>query len=90
MSHDEVRKLLGGYATNTLTEAERKALFDAALEDQELFDALHQEQALKDLLTDPVSRDQIRQALEKPAVPAAWWSRWWTWTGRRAPSRQRF
>jgi hypothetical protein len=81
VSHDEVRKLLGGYATNTLTETERKALFDAALEDQELFDALHQEQALKDLLTDPVSCDQIRRALEKPAVPVAWWSRWWTWTG---------
>jgi hypothetical protein len=78
MTNDEIRKLLGGYATNTLTETERKALFDAALEDQDLFDALHQEQALKDLLADPASRAQIRQALEKPR--AAWWSRWWTWT----------
>ena len=78
MTNDEIRKLLGGYATNTLTETERQALFEAALEDQELFDALHQEQALKDLLADPVSRAQIRQALEKPR--AAWWSRWWTWT----------
>ncbi len=75
---DEIRKLLGGYATNTLTETERQALFEAALEDQELFDALHQEQALKELLADPLSRAQIRQALEKPR--AAWWSRWWTWT----------
>ncbi len=84
MTNSEIRKLLGGYATNTLTEAERKALFEAALEDQELFDALHGEQALKDLLADPISRDQIRQALEKagPAKPEpAWWSRWWAWTG---------
>lgn len=82
MSHEEIRKLLGGYATNTLTEAERKALFDAALEDQDLFNALHQEQALKDLLDDPVSRDQIRRAMDRPASAHAvkWW-RWWAWTG---------
>jgi cytoskeletal protein RodZ len=76
---DEIRKLLGGYATNTLTETERQTLFEAALDDQELFDALQKEQALRDLLDDPVSRVQIRQALDKPA-PAPWWSRWWTWT----------
>ncbi len=76
---DEIRKLLGGYATNTLTETERQTLFEAALDDQELFDALQKEQALRELLDDPVSRVQIRQALDKPA-PVAWWSRWWTWT----------
>lgn len=76
---DEIRKLLGGYATNTLTETERKTLFEAALDDQELFDALQKEQALRDLLDDPVSRTQIRQALDKQA-PLPWWSRWWTWT----------
>src|SRR5262249_19101936 len=66
MTNDEIRKLLGGYATNTLTEAERKSLFEAALENQEVFDALQEEQALKELLADPVSRVQVRQALEKP------------------------
>lgn len=84
MSNEEVRKLLAGYATNNLTEAERKSLFEAALNDQELFDALHEEQALKDLLDDPVSREQIRHALEeKTPAPAraAWWTRWWAWTG---------
>ncbi len=40
MTQDEIRRLLGGYATNTLTDGERTALFEAALEDQELFDAL--------------------------------------------------
>jgi hypothetical protein len=77
MTKDEIRQLLAGYATNTLTETERQALFEAALDDQELFDALHQEQALKDLLADPGSRAQIRQALEKPRSVRP---RWWTWT----------
>jgi len=77
MTKDEIRQLLAGYATNTLTETERQALFEAALDDQELFDTLHQEQALKELLADPASRAQIRQALEKPrSVRPAWW----TWT----------
>ncbi len=33
-------KLLGGYATGTLTGEEREALMQAALHDQALFDAL--------------------------------------------------
>jgi hypothetical protein len=79
MTNDEIRTLLAGYATNTLSETEREALFEAALEDQELFDALNKEQPLKELLADPISRAQVRQALEKPPR-AAWWSRGWTWT----------
>jgi hypothetical protein len=82
MTNEEIRKLLGGYATNTLTDAERKVLFEAALDNQELFNAMQEEQALKDLLSDPVSREQVRQALVTPA-PAkqagAWWSQWWAW-----------
>src|SRR5271170_7955759 len=77
MTHDEIQKLLGGYATNSLTETERQALFEAALEDQELFNALHQEQALKELLADPLSRAEIRQALEKPRAARP---HWWIWT----------
>ena len=79
MINDDIRKLLGGYATNTLTESERKLLFEAALEDQELFDALQQEQALKDLLAHPVARAEVRQALEQSIPARAWWSRWWAW-----------
>ncbi|HYL77573.1 MAG TPA: hypothetical protein VEU96_25390 [Bryobacteraceae bacterium] len=82
MTNEDIRKLLGGYATNTLTEAERKTLFDAALEDQELFNALQDEEALKDLLADPVSRAQLQRALEAPVkTRAAWWSGRWAWTG---------
>ncbi len=83
MTHEQARKLLGGYATNSLTEAERKALFEAALEDQELFDALQQEEALKELLTDPESRRQIQQALAETLVlrPAPTRGRIWVWGG---------
>jgi len=83
MTHEQARKLLGGYATNSLTEAERKALFEAALEDQELFDALQQEEALKELLADPASRHQIQQALaETPVLRLApTRGRIWVWGG---------
>ncbi len=63
MTQDEIRKLLGGYATNALSADERRILFEAALEDQELFNALQNEDALRELLDDPVSRDQVRRAL---------------------------
>ena len=56
MTADEARKLLGGYATGSLTEAERKVLFEAALQDQELFDELAGEQVLKEVLDEPGTR----------------------------------
>ena len=68
MRRAEVRKLLGGHATGTLTEAERKALYAAALEDQALFDALMDEEALRELLADPEARAQVLAALA-PAPP---------------------
>jgi Domain of unknown function (DUF4384) len=72
VTQEEIRKLLGGYAANTLTEGERTALFEAALEDQDLFNALHNEDELRELLADPVSREQIRQALELVAAGRRW------------------
>jgi hypothetical protein len=76
MTQEEIRKLLGGYATDTLTERERTALFEAALDDQDLFNALQNEDALRELLADPVSHEQIRQAL-KPAPRRPFWSQPW-------------
>jgi len=76
MSRDEIQKLLGGYATGTLTGEERQALFAAALEDQELFDALAREQSLRDLLSDPAARAHLLAALDAPA-PESWLRRWW-------------
>lgn len=64
----QAEKLLGGHATGTLTEAERKALYAAALEDQALFDALMDEEALRELLADPEARAQVLAALA-PAPP---------------------
>jgi len=85
MTNEEIRKLLGGYATNSLTEAEQKTLYQAALEDQELFNAMQDEEALRDLLADPVSRAQVQRALEQPPrQKPAWWVRRWTWAGASA------
>jgi hypothetical protein len=79
MPRDDLEKLLGGYATNTLTGAERKALFEAALTDQALFSALADEQALKDLLDDPRSRRHLLAALEAMEKKKAWFQQPWSW-----------
>ena len=80
MTQDEIRKLLGGYATNALTLDERKLLFDAALEDQDLFNALQDEDTLRELLADPVTRQQVRGALANTGIkkerPRFWSRRW--------------
>ena len=74
MSPEDIKKLLGGYATGTLTTEEQQALFAAALEDQELFDALAREQSLRDLLRDPAARAELLSALEAPATrPVGFW-----------------
>ena len=72
MTPDDARKLVGGYATGSLTEAERKALFEAALEDQELFDELAGEQVLKEVLDEPGARQRLLMALEPPRKHRAW------------------
>ena len=56
--------LLGGYATNTLTDEEKRQLYEAALNDQTLFDALADEEALKVMLADPEVRRRILASLE--------------------------
>ncbi len=62
---EPVRKLLGGYATGTLTPEEQNALFAAAVQDQELFNLLADEQVLRDYLMDPVFRSELLQDLEQ-------------------------
>ncbi len=66
MTPDEVRNLLGGYATGTLTDAERASLFEAALHDEQLFAALADEQALKEMLESSTARAQLLAATEEP------------------------
>ncbi|HEX7552057.1 MAG TPA: hypothetical protein VF378_00765 [Geothrix sp.] len=69
MKRREAEKLLGGYATGTLTEAERSRLFAAALEQQAIFEALLDEEALRELLADPAAKAQLLTALAAPATP---------------------
>ncbi len=93
MSPQEIKKLLGGYATGTLTVEEQQALFAAALEDQELFDAMAREQSLRDLLRDPAARAELLSALDAPARRFGFWQ-WLRRPGspgwrRRASSRLR-
>src|SRR5450755_4388527 len=81
MSPEDIKKLLGGYATDTLTTEEQQALFAAALEDQELFEALAHEQSLRDLLHDPAARAELLSALDAPATGAGGF---WQWVRRPA------
>lgn len=74
---DDTRKLLGGYATGTLSDDEKKLLFDAALTDDELFAALADEQALKELLDDGTVRAQVLRATEEPKFSLAGALREW-------------
>ncbi len=83
MTREELRGLIGGYSTGTLSEAERKALFEAALEDQELFDELAREQALKEALEEPGAKERLLAAVApgvstKSAV-TPWWKQGWSW-----------
>ena len=68
---DDVRKLLGGYATGTLSSEEKQLLFDAALHDDQLFAALADEHALKELLDDSGVRAQVLRATEEPRFTVA-------------------
>lgn len=82
MSREEIEKLLGGYATDTLGEAQKRALFEAALDDRELFDRLAKEQALREVLHDPAARQQLIEALGPAREPFG--AGVWRWLRRPA------
>ena len=84
MTRDEVRRLVGGYATGTITESERALLMQAALDDQELFDELAHEQELKNLLEVPGVRSRLAGALAPQVVKPGWWMYPWAWAGLAA------
>jgi hypothetical protein len=85
MPQKDIEKLLGGYATDTLTEQERKDLFAAALRDQTLFNALADEHALKEVLDDPRARRLLIDALKKKTTQRYWLENFLAWL-RRPPS----
>ncbi len=74
------KRLLGGYATDTLTEDERRELLRAALDDQGLFDAILEEEGLRELLESPGARNEVLAALERPTA----WEQVRGWFGRPA------
>ena len=82
MSREDIRMLVGGYASGTLTGEERRALMEAALEDQALFEELAREEPLRDLLSDPAARAHLLAALNDPAP--AFYRRLGAWMRERA------
>jgi hypothetical protein len=72
MANDDIRDLIGRYATGSLSSEERKRLFDAALDDQELFDELAREQELKQVIDEPGVRNRLIRALEPPKRRVPW------------------
>ena len=69
---DDLRDLIGRYSTGSLSPAEEKRLFDAALDDQDLFNELLGEHDVKQLLAEPGARDRLIQALDPPKRTAPW------------------
>ncbi len=84
MSEHDLEKLLGAFAADTLTPDERRALFTAALQDQQLFNSLADEQALKELLADPDVRRRLLQSLEQRESRSGGGLSWLDWL--RKPS----
>jgi len=85
MAEHQLEKLLGGFAADTLTPEERRQLFTAAMQDQQLFNALADEQALKELLTNPAVRRRLLQSLsDTTAAPAGGSASWLDWFRRPA------
>ena len=83
MPDHDLEKLLGGFAADMLTAEEQQQLYRAALENQDLFDALADEQALKELLTDPIVRRRLLQALQPTHAASAIGSiSWFDWFRR--------
>jgi hypothetical protein len=72
MTPEDIRKLLGGYATDTLSEEEKKALYEAALHDDELFKAMADEHALREMLADPRARASVLRAVDPPVSAWRW------------------
>lgn len=69
---DDLRDLIGRYASGSLSEEEQKRLFEAALEDQDLFDELAREQGIRQLLAEPGVRERLIGALQPPKRTTAW------------------
>jgi hypothetical protein len=74
MTPQHARKVLGGYATGTLTKSEREALMCAALEDADLFEQLVEEEDWRRVFADEEYRNRLRRRLRQlqPDTRAGW------------------
>jgi hypothetical protein len=83
VTRDDIRRLMGAYATGSLTDTERKALFEAALDDQDLFDELAREQAMKEVIAEPGVRERLIAGLpaveSEPVAAAGGWRKPLAW-----------
>jgi len=75
MSDSEDAKLVAGYGTNTLNDAETARLWRAAAADQSVFDDIMQEQDTRDLLDDFTCRKRVLDALRRQSATPAWLAR---------------
>ena len=75
MSDSEESKLVAGYGTHTLNDAEGARLWRAAAADQAVFDAIMQEQDMRDLLDDFECRKRVLDSLRRESAAAGWLSR---------------
>ena len=62
--------LVSGYATDTLSPAEQRRLYRAALDDQEIFDRLVEEESWRQIFSAPGVRQELLDALAEPATAA--------------------
>lgn len=69
---EDAGKLVGAWTAGTLSDAERKALHHAALDNQALFDQLADEEGLRELFADPATRAELAGLLDddKPGAAA--------------------
>lgn len=81
MNREDIDRLLALYAADALTDAERKELFAAALQDQALFDQLAEEDSIRELVAMPGAKARLIASLEEeaPVVVAAPPMRWFAW-----------
>lgn len=69
---EEARHLIGGWATDSLSQAERRHLLSAALDDQDLFETLVEEDGLRELLADTAARERVLAGLDRPSLRERW------------------
>ncbi|MBM3768320.1 MAG: hypothetical protein FJW32_23295 [Acidobacteria bacterium] len=81
MNREHIERLLALYATDSLTDAERKELYAAALEDQELFDRMAEEDSIRELVAMPGAKARLIASLdeEKPVAATEPPMRWFAW-----------